>query len=100
MANPLSGLVLGSGALLASPALWDAFVDGTMPLQTAIIRFLVGMLVSWIGFSLLGSLLAQTADPVRRTDEVPRALPGVDGPIPVRGAVIDSQSDADEQQPG
>ena len=92
MVSPFSGLVLGSGTLLASPALWDAFVDGTLPLQTAIVRLLVAVLVSWVGLSLLEMLVSQTG-PTATTDDVPRSLPGVDGPIPVRGAVLDSQVD-------
>ena len=91
MASPFSGLVLGTGALLASPALWDGFVEGTLPLQTAIIRLLVAVVVSWIGYSLLGTLLSQTAEPDRRTDETPRALPGIEGPITVRAAVVEKQ---------
>ncbi len=93
MTSPFSGLVLGSGALLASPALWDAFAEGTLPVQTAVVRLLVAVLVSWVGFSLLQSLVSQTGDAMTDGDDVPRSLPGVDGPIPVRGAVIDSQDE-------
>ena len=92
MTSPFSGLVLGSGALLASPALWAAFVDGSMAMDTAIVRLVVAVLVSWIGLSLLMSLLDGTA-PETPTGEVPRALPGIDGPIPVRGAVVDSHAE-------
>jgi hypothetical protein len=99
MASPFSGLVLGSGALLASPALWDAFVEGTLPVQTAIMRLLVAIVVSWLGYSMLGSLLEQTADPVRRTDEAPRALPGIDGPITVRAAVVEKATDDTDPTP-
>ena len=94
MSSPLSGLVLGSGALLASPALWAAFVDGSMSTDTAIVRLVVAVLVSWIGLSLVTSLLDGTAAPESPADERPRALPGIDGPIPVRGAVVDSQDEA------
>ena len=100
MPSPSSGLVLGSGALLASPALWAAFVDGTMSVETAVVRLVVAVLVSWLGLSLLESLLSGTAEPVGDSDDVPRALPGFDGPLPVRGAVLDSHDDASEVQPG
>jgi len=90
MASPFSGLVLGSGTLLASPALKEAFVDGTLPIQTAVLRLVVAVAVAWIGFSLLGSLLSGTAESAA-ADEVPRALPGIDGPIPVRGAVVEPE---------
>jgi hypothetical protein len=100
MTSPFSGLVLGSGALLASPALRAAFVDGTMSIDTAIVRLVVAVLVSWIGLSLLTSLLDGTAAPSTDVDETPRALPGIDGPIPVRGAVIDNQDGAQEKPAG
>ncbi len=93
MTSPFSAPVLGSGALLASPALWAAFVDGTMSMDTAIVRLAVAVLVSWIGFSLLASLLEGTAEPTTDTDDTPRALPGIDGPVPVRGAVLDSHDE-------
>jgi hypothetical protein len=85
MTSPFSAPVLGSGALLASPALYAAFVDGTMSADTAIVRLLVAVLVSWIGFSLLASLLTGTAEaptapgtaPSPVTGESPRAVEGV-----------------------
>ena len=97
MVSPFSGLVLGTGAVLASPALWAAFVEETLSLQTAAVRLAVAILVAWIGFSLLGGLLAGTAEQVDDPDDVPRALPGIDGPIPVRGAVLESHDDLQEQ---
>ena len=93
MPSPLSGLVLGTGAALASPALWAAFVEETLPIQTAVVRLAVAVLVAWIGFSLLGSLVSGTAEQADDEDDVPRALPGIDGPVPVRGAVLDSQDE-------
>ena len=89
MASPFSGLVLGSGALLASPALKDGFVDGTLPIETAVMRLFVAVLVSWIGFSLLGSLLEGTGGPAQ-TDGGSPELPAPDGTVTVRGAVVDS----------
>jgi hypothetical protein len=89
MMSPLSGWVQGAGALLASPALYAALVDGTMSLETAGVRLAVATLVSWVGLSMLGSLLDRTSPPPERSDEVPLALPGVDGPLPVRAASLD-----------
>ena len=100
MTSPFSGLVLGSGALLASPALWAAFVDGTMSMDTAIVRLVVAVLVSWVGLSLLASLMDGTAAPIADVDEPPRVLPGIDGPIPVRGAVIESHDGPQDTQAG
>jgi hypothetical protein len=87
MASPFSGLVLGSGAVLASPALWDAWVEGTTSITTAITRLMVTVLVSWIGFSVLESLLAQTAQPDTGRDDVPQ-LPAGTGPT-VRSTVVE-----------
>ena len=98
MPSPVSAPVLGSGALLASPALWAAFVDGTMSMETAIVRLGVAVLVSWIGLSLLASLLTGTAEPMTDVDQDTRALPGIDGPIPVRGAVLESHDEAHDPQ--
>lgn len=38
--------VLLLALLLSSPALWQALVSGSMPLQTALIRFLIGIPVA------------------------------------------------------
>jgi hypothetical protein len=100
MASPFSGLVLGSGALLASPALWAAFVEGTLSTETAVVRLGVAIVVSWVGFSLLGFLLSGTSAQGTGPDAVPRALPGIDGPIPVRGAVLDSHDEGIAGRPG
>lgn len=63
MTSPLSPTVIGLGALLSSPALFASFVDGTLPLETGLIRFGVAMLVSWIGLSMLDALLSATSAP-------------------------------------
>jgi hypothetical protein len=94
MPSPSSGLVLASGSLLASPALWAAFVDGTMSVETAVVRLVVAVVVSWLGLSLLETLLSGTAERTEDTDDAPRVLPGIDGPLPVRGAVLDSHDEA------
>lgn len=57
--SPFSGWVLGSATVVASPALWSAFVDGTMPLDVALTRYLISVAVSW----LLISLVAEMAFP-------------------------------------
>jgi hypothetical protein len=95
MASPFSGRVLGTGALLASPALWACFGEGTMSVQTAVVRLAVAVLVCWLGFSMFDTLLDGTSAPAERPDDVPRALPGIDGPMPVRGAVIDPPQDTE-----
>jgi hypothetical protein len=98
VARLISVPVLGGGALLASPALWAAFVDATMDVQTALVRYGVGVLVAWLGLSLLGSLVEGTSPKPEPQPDVPRALPAVDGPLPVRAAVVDPPGGAAVRQ--
>ena len=95
MASPFSGLVLGSGALLASPAIWDAWVEGTTSVTTAVTRLAVAVLVAWIGFSVLESLLSQTSGTAEGPDAVPNQLPASTGPT-VRATVVDDGSPSDD----
>ena len=90
MATPLSGWVLVGGAVIASPALKEALVDGTMPMAVAGVRLAVAMAVVWVGVSMLQWLLSRTAEPEPEMPEPPRALPGIEGPVTVRPASIDS----------
>ena len=70
MTSLFSPTVIGLGALLSSPALLASFVDGTLPIETGLIRFGVAVLVCWVGLSLLDTLLHTTsATPAR--DEPP-----------------------------
>ena len=65
MTSPFSPTVLAIGALLSSPALVASFVEGTLPLQTGVVRLGVACLVAWVGLSLLEALLHSTsAQPV------------------------------------
>ena len=81
MTSPLSPTVLGLGALLSSPALVASFYDGTLPIQTGLLRFGVAVLVCWVGLSLLDTLLHSTSAP-RTPPEPPleatQVLPPVD----------------------
>src|SRR4051794_11642283 len=76
MASPFSGWVLVGGVVIASPALRDALVGGTMPVGTAAVRVVTAMAVVWVGGSLLGGLLRPTAGPARPDPQPPRARPG------------------------
>lgn len=90
--SPFSAPVLGLGALMASPALYASLVEGTMPLETAATRLLAAVLVTWLGLTLLTTLLQSTSNGSRDTEVVtPRSLPAVDGPIPVRPASLDPE---------
>jgi hypothetical protein len=55
--SPLSLPVLGGAAVMTSPALYGAFVDGTTTMETALTRFLVCAVLCWIGVSALTSLV-------------------------------------------
>ena len=59
--SPLSWPVLAVGFLLASPALWGAWVTGTLAPEVAGIRLLVCLLGSWAVLSLVGSLVRGTS---------------------------------------
>jgi hypothetical protein len=87
MMRLLSLPVLGGGALLASPALWSALVDATMSLETALTRCAIGVLVAWVGLSLLRSLVEGTAGPAA-PGPPPDAAPTAEMQ-PVRASVVD-----------
>lgn len=54
--SPLSGWVLSAAGVVASPALWDSLVAGTMPLDVALTRFLIAVPVSWLLLTLVSEL--------------------------------------------
>jgi hypothetical protein len=55
--SPASGTVLGAAAIVASPALWSSLVDGSMPLDVGLTRYLVAVGVCWVLLSVLGELV-------------------------------------------
>lgn len=55
--SPFSAPVLGAATVLASSALWQALVDGTLSLEVALTRFLVAAVVAWVALSALGALV-------------------------------------------
>jgi hypothetical protein len=71
MTSLFSPTVIGLGALISSPALFASFVDGTLPMETGIIRFGVALLVCWVGLSLLDTLLHSTSAPPSREPVTP-----------------------------
>ena len=76
-AGPVSLPVLGAATLISSPALYDALVTGSLPLGTALVRFLVAAAVVWVGLSLVGGLVSATS-PTPAASEPLRALPAGD----------------------
>jgi hypothetical protein len=66
MVSPFSGWVLAGAALFSSPAWHAALVTETLPLETAVARFGIALVVVWVGLSMLGSLVRSTSPaPVR-----------------------------------
>lgn len=62
--SPLSGGVLSGAAVVASPALWST-VNGTMPLDVAITRYLVALVICWVLISLVAELAFPAPGSVR-----------------------------------
>ena len=61
--SPFSAPVLGAATVLASSALWQALVDGTLSLEVALTRFLVAAAVAWMALSAVGALVGSPMTP-------------------------------------
>jgi hypothetical protein len=83
--SPLSLPVLGAAAVMSSPALYGAFVDGTTTMQTALTRFLICAVLCWVGCSALTSLIGPP----------PRAVADADGLAASEGATAVAPSSGD-----
>jgi small neutral amino acid transporter SnatA (MarC family) len=75
--SPLSAPVLAGAAVISSPALWDAFVEGSTPLTVALVRFLVSLLVCWVALEAVGMLVgpAPRKEPSDNADAAPEPDP-------------------------
>ena len=74
--SPASGIVLGVAAIVASPALWNSLVAGSMPLNVGLSRYLVVVGVCWVLLSLIGGLLFPEPTARVADDQDPRATDG------------------------
>jgi hypothetical protein len=73
--SPLSSGVLGAATLVSSPALWLGLVDRTLPLDVALTRYLVALVLCWAALSVV----AVWAFPEPGSVKVePRPDPGAD----------------------
>ena len=63
--SPLSPVVLGGAAVVASPALWAGVVDGTMPLDVALTRYLIAIGICWAVLSIVVELAFPAPGSVR-----------------------------------
>ena len=61
MASPFSGPVLGAGAALTSPTLYGAFVAGTVPVEDALLRFVVVVAITTVAVTLIQWLFDGTS---------------------------------------
>lgn len=79
--SPVHPGVLGGATLVVSPALWLSLVAGALPLQDALVKFLIAVCLSWLALNVLATwfLPAQTADGSGRPSE----LSGPDGRAPL-----------------
>lgn len=60
--SPLSGPVLGGAALVSSPAVWNA-IDGTAPVEVALIRFLISIALCWLALEVLQAAIGPAPRP-------------------------------------
>ncbi len=74
MASPFSGAVLGASALLTSPTLKAAFLDGTVPLPDALQRFAVTLVVATIAITLVQWLFQGTSPLTEAQQDAARRL--------------------------
>jgi hypothetical protein len=75
VSSPLSPAVLGGAALISGPALYDAFVVGSLPPGAAALRFLVAAAVVWGGLALVAALVSATSPGPRAQQDPLPALP-------------------------
>ena len=66
--SPLSLPVLGGAAVVSSPSLWGALVEGTTTMQAALTRYLVSVAICWVVLAFVDLLVgpapkADTEDP-------------------------------------
>lgn len=81
--NLASAPVLGLAAVAASPALYQGFVTGALPLDTTLIRYLVAVVVVWAGLSVMAMLVQPGPSTTTRLDPpAPVDPPGPESPGP------------------
>jgi hypothetical protein len=90
MVNPFSPLVLLGAAVISSPALWGAFVDGTIAVDAALTRYLVVVLITWACLSVVSSYAWSPTKPLAAKESSP-GTKGATGTAP-------TQHDADRSE--
>ncbi len=82
--SPVSPAVLGTSALLASPALYRGFVIDTMPIGVVLQRYAVTLVICWVAISIVAEVVfsrtahgkAEEAVPAAEATEEDRPLAG------------------------
>lgn len=69
--SPFSGPVLGSAAVVASPAFYRAFVLDMLPWHVAVIRYLVAAVICWVALSIVAALVEVGRPDPAHPDEAP-----------------------------
>lgn len=87
--SPVSLPVLGGAAVVSSPALWRALVEGTASTEVALTRYLVSVLVCWAVLGLVAMLVGPAPkpeperDPESEHDEASEVPQEAEVPAPV-----------------
>lgn len=63
--SPLSAPVLTAATVVSSPALWSALVTGTLPLDVALTRYLIAVLICWAVLSVIAEFAFPAPGSVR-----------------------------------
>jgi hypothetical protein len=61
--SPLSLPVLGGAAVVSSPALWRALVEGTTSTEVALTRYLVSVVICWAVLAFVAMLVGPAPQP-------------------------------------
>ncbi|CAB4773733.1 unannotated protein [freshwater metagenome] len=75
--NLLSPTVLGAAGVCTSPALYQTLVTGGVPLEVAMTRYLVALVLCWVAISLVAALVGEPPAPAARATD-----PGDPAPVP------------------
>lgn len=65
---PLSGGVLAAAAVVSSPALWGG-VEGTMPIDQALTRYLIAVAICWVVLAVVIDLTFPSPGAIRLKSE-------------------------------
>jgi hypothetical protein len=73
--SPASFPVLGLSAVVASPALYNGLVTGSIPIDQMLTRYLITVAVVWAALSLLAMMVGSAPKPVKVETAAPTDEP-------------------------